>query len=81
METGAALLLATAIFTVALSRLKIYIRLSYRRNNADDTLRAEVYLARKLASYAIDLPVVSITGRNGLPWLETEIEADRKSVV
>lgn len=80
MENWLAVVLATVIFTYSLTRVKIFIRLFYRRQAADDYVRLEVYLLRRLLAYHTTIPMVQIVEHRGLPWLQTELKTGQDKV-
>jgi hypothetical protein len=80
VENWLAVILASIIFTYALARVKIFIRLFYRRKAADDYVRLEVYLLRRLLAYNTTIPVVQIVKHHGLPWLRTEEKSGQDKI-
>lgn len=80
METWIAVSLASVIFSYAVSRIKIYIKLNYRRKAADDQLSVDVYFIKHFFTYHLDVPVVRIMSFNGLPWLKSEVEGGEEEV-
>ncbi|MDR3564097.1 MAG: DUF2953 domain-containing protein [Negativicutes bacterium] len=75
MENGLAVLLAAFFLVYALSRVKIFIRLHYRRQATDDFIRIDVYALRRLMLYSLDIPVIETVREGGLPWLKTRMNA------
>ena len=80
MENLLVVIIASVIFAYALCRIKIFIRLFYRRQAADDFVRLEVYLLRRLLAYHTTIPIVQIIQHRGLPWLETELKSRREGL-
>ena len=63
-----------------LSRVNIYISLTYWRQDNDDHIIVDVYLLRKLICYTITIPVIKTTDRTGIVWLVSEIETAKGDV-
>ncbi|MDR7865339.1 MAG: DUF2953 domain-containing protein [Sporomusaceae bacterium] len=74
METWLAVWLATTLLVLALARLKLFISLSYRRQGEDDRLDIDVYALKKLISYHLEVPLVRLARRGGLPWPESVVD-------
>lgn len=74
VETWLALCMAAALLVIAAARLKLFISLSYRRQGEDDRLDIDVYALRKLISYHLEVPLVRLVRRGGLPWPESVID-------
>ena len=72
METFLAVLFAALACFCVVWRATIRIRVIYRRKKGDDLLSVDVHLARGFLAYHVEMPVVKIVYRNGLPWLESE---------
>jgi hypothetical protein len=80
VETWVALWLAAAVVGYAVSRIRIYITLRYRRVSTDDSVAVDVALLNNIIHYHIDIPVVRIAERYGLPWLESKLETGQGEV-
>lgn len=78
METWLSVLLATMLIMVALARLHIYIVLDYHRRKADDGLTVEVYLLKRLIVYRLEVPLMKLSERGVLPWLEGQLRTGRE---
>lgn len=74
MENWLVIMLAAVICAYTISRVKIFVRLFYRRQAADDFVRLEVYMLRRLLAYNTTIPMVQIVESKGLPWLETQVK-------
>jgi hypothetical protein len=81
METWLSVWLATTLIGVALARLRIYIVLNYHRRKADDTLTVEVHLLRRLLTYHLEVPLIQLSERGGLLWLESHLKTGREKTV
>ncbi len=80
LENGLAVVLAAVVIAYTLSRVKIFIRLEYRRKAADDFVRLEVYLLSRLLAYHTTIPMIQIIKHRGLPWLESELKTGRDTI-
>jgi hypothetical protein len=78
METWLSVLVAAAVVGFALARIKIFIVMEYHRKKADDRLSIEVYLLRRLIVYRLEVPLVQLSERGGLAWLESQLRAGRE---
>ena len=56
------------------ARVRVYFRLSYRRTGADDCWDICTTALGGLINYHLQVPVVAVTKRHGMPWVETELE-------
>jgi len=74
MEIGLTTLMAELTFIYLLSRVIIYFELKYLRNNDNDYIAVNIYLAKSILLYSMKVPVVEIVKHNELLWLKTEIE-------
>ncbi len=77
METWLAVWLATTLLVLAMARMKLFISLSYRRQGKDDRLDIDVYALKKLISYHLEVPLVRLVRRGGLPWPESVVDTPR----
>lgn len=80
METWLAFWLATTVIGLAISRIRVVITMRYRRNGADDSLDIDVAMLNRLIHYQVNIPVVRIVERYGLPWLESQMETARDEI-
>lgn len=78
METWLSVWLATTLLGVAVARLRVYIALDYHRRKADDELAVEVYLLRRLLVYRLEVPLVQLSERGGLTWVESKLGSGRE---
>lgn len=65
---------AGIVLAYMLSRVNIYISLTYRRQDSDDHIIVDVFLLRKLIHYTITIPVIKTIDRTGIVWPVSEIE-------
>lgn len=77
METWLASFLASTFLFLALSRVRFYIRFTYRRKAGDDQLRVEVYSPGRVVAYVLEVPVIRLAERGDLPWLESTLRTPR----
>lgn len=67
-------LVFAASFIYTLSRLRVYFCLSYHRKDKDDRLDLRTTILGGLIAYEMHIPVMQVTNRQGIPWVETEVE-------
>lgn len=73
------LLLLTSVssFWYFLARRRIYFRLSYRRTGTDDYWDICTTALGGVINYHLKIPAVAVTNRQGVPWVEAELETRR----
>jgi len=74
MEFGLALVIATIMICCLLFFSKIYIDVTYKRNGTNDYISVNVYTAKKLVSYKMEIPVIEFIKSEGVSWLESTIK-------
>lgn len=60
-----------------LARMRVYFRVSYRRWGNDDYWDIRTTALAGVLNYHLQVPVVAVTKRQGVPWVETELETGR----
>jgi hypothetical protein len=77
MDKGYAAAMAYLFFFYLLSRINVYIFLTYQRNQADDFVAVEVKMLGDLIVYQIKIPVIEIN-RQDFSWFVSEVGDGRE---
>lgn len=72
-----AALMAYILFFYVLSRIHIYIFLTYRRQGKDDHIEVEVKTLGNLVMYQMKVPVIAITDQD-ISWFVSEVGAGKE---
>ena len=73
MEFGLTFIVATLIMVFLISLSKIYIEVTYKRNDENDYVAVNVYALKKLISYTMQVPMVRIVEKSGEFKLESTV--------
>jgi len=73
MEFGLTFIVATLIVIFLISLSKIYIEVTYKRNDENDYVAVNVYALKKLISYTMQVPIVRIVEKSGEFKLESTV--------
>ena len=73
MEFGLTFIVATLIIVFLISLSKIYIEVTYKRNDENDYVAVNVYALKKLISYTMQVPMVRIVEKSGEFKLESTV--------
>lgn len=73
MEFGLTFIVATLIIVFLISLSKIYIEVTYKRNDENDYVAVNVYALKKLISYTMQVPMVRIVEKSGEFTLESTV--------
>ncbi|MCC5464375.1 DUF2953 domain-containing protein [Pelosinus baikalensis] len=73
MEFGLTFIVATLIIVFLISFSKIYIEVTYKRNDENDYVAVNVYALKKLISYTMQVPMVRIVEKSGEFKLESTV--------
>lgn len=73
MEFGLTFIVATLIIVLLISLSKIYIEVTYKRNDENDYVAVNVYALKKLISYTMQVPMVRIVEKSGEFKLESTV--------
>lgn len=65
--------LSVATVIYALSRVNVYIDLQYKRDGDNDQVVVNVYLLRRFLVYKLRVPVIEISKKAYLPWVQSEL--------
>jgi len=69
-------ILAGCTLAFVTTKVSVYIGLRYLRKGSDDFLAVNVFLPGNITLYSMKVPVIELTARKGLTWLEAEITAN-----
>lgn len=69
---------AAGLVCFFLARLRLFIAVDYHRRKANDQLNIEVYFPGRLIAYRLEVPLVQLSERGGLVWLESHLKVGRE---